>query len=106
MDVASLQLAEDHQPFQPGAQVVKRPRTMAELMLDERTQLTERLVIFPDQKEGIIPESMRSLDGPDDSASASSLGFQTYVPFGISQSEVANERSPSLFVGNRGEFRE
>ncbi len=72
-------------------------------MFDERAQLAERLVVFRNQEERIIPEAPRAAFLTRHAPAADSLGLETDRSRRISQRECAAECRAPAFVGNIGE---
>ena len=86
------------QPLESRPKVGEGPWPVAELVLDQRAQLAEGLVIFGNQKERVVAEACRASWLADDPAAAGSFGFKANLARGIGNRQRAAERRPSPLV--------
>ena len=74
---------------------------MTELMLHERREFTERLVVFRDEEQRVIAEPGRSaLRLTNDPTSTRAAGFKANRSARIGQRQGADERRAATLVGN------
>ena len=91
------------QPVEPGPEPGEGPRPVAELALDQRAQLAERLVIFGDQEQRVVAEPVRAAGLAGDPAAAGAGGFEADRAERVGQGQGADERRAAAVVGDVGE---
>ena len=74
-------------------------RAVAELVLDQRAQLAESLVIFGDQEERVITEARRAPRLADDPPAAGGYGFEPDPARRIGHGQAQRNAAPRLSSG-------
>src|SRR5262245_36691268 len=94
-----IRLLEEH-PLQLRSKVSEGTRTVAELVLDQRAQLTEGHVILANQKERVVAEAALAARLARDPSSTDTLGLKSDLARGIGNGQAAAKRGAAAFVAH------
>ena len=87
------------QPRQAGPKVGEGAAAVAELVLDERAQFAEGLVILGNQKQGIVAESLVAARFADDPAAAGAFGLEADLARGVGYRQAQRNAAPRRASG-------